>query len=160
MNNNYNPGCYINQNPFGNPFNQVPQMQQAPQNFQQQMPTMQQASNYISGRIVDGEDVVKVAEIPFGGYGVFPRADLTEIYFKTWNNNGTTSIITYKPVTQQSVQSQEEIINKILQKVENLEAKLLELTQPYPAISTTPATVEMGESTQSIKKREVNLNDY
>lgn len=158
MNNNYNPGCYVNQNPFGNFYNTQGQPQQNPQNFQQQMPVMQQ-TNYISGKIVDSEDIVKVADIPFGGYGVFPRADLTEIYFKTWNSNGTTSIITYKPVTQQSVQSQEEIINKILQKVENLETKLLGLTQPYPAISTNPANSETGESTQSIK-REVNLNDY
>ena len=158
MNNNYNPGCYVNQNPFGNFYNVQGQPQQNPQNFQQQMPVMQQA-NYICGKIVDSEDIVKVADIPFGGYGVFPRADLTEIYFKTWNNNGTTNIITYKPVTQQSVQSQEEIINKILQKVENLENKLLGLTQPYPAISTNPANSETGESTQSIK-REVNLNDY
>lgn len=153
MNNNYNPGCYINQNPFGNLMNQTSQpQQQNPQNFQQQMPLLQQ-TNYISGKIVDSEDVVKVAEIPFGGYGVFPRADLTEIYFKIWNNNGTTSIITYKPSTQQPVQSQEEIVNKILQKVENLENKISELTQPYPIIATTSA---QGE----IKKREVNLNEF
>lgn len=153
MNNNYNPGCYINQNPFGNLMNQTSQpQQQNPQNFQQQMPLLQQ-TNYISGKIVDSEDVVKVAEIPFGGYGVFPRADLTEIYFKIWNNNGTTSIITYKPSTQQPVQSQEEIVNKILQKVENLENKISELTQPYPIITTTSA---QGE----IKKREVNLNEF
>lgn len=152
MNNNYNPGCYINQNPFGNLMNQTSQPQQSPQNFQQQMPLLQQ-TNYISGRIVDSEDVVKVAEIPFGGYGVFPRADLTEIYFKIWNNNGTTSIVTYKPSTQQPVQSQEEIVNKILQKVENLENKISELTQPYPIITTISAQEET-------KKREVNLNEF
>ena len=153
MNNNYNPGCYINQNPFGNLMNQTSQpQQQNPQNFQQQMPLLQQ-TNYISGKIVDSEDVVKVAENPFGGYGVYPRADLTEIYFKIWNNNGTTSIITYKPSTQQPVQSQEEIVNKILQKVENLENKISELTQPYPIITTTSA---QGEN----KKREVNLNEF
>ena len=152
MNNNYNPGCYINQNPFGNLMNATGQSQQQnPQNFQQQMPMMQQA-NYISGRIVDSEDVVKVAEIPFGGYGVFPRADLTEIYFKIWNNNGTTSIITYKPSAQQPVQSQEEIVNKILQKVENLENKISELTQPYPIITAS--------TQEETKKREVNLNEF
>ena len=75
------------------------------------------------------------------------------VMHKIWNNNGTTSIITYKPSTQQPVQSQEEIVNKILQKVENLENKISELTQPYPIITTTSA---QGE----IKKREVNLNEF
>jgi hypothetical protein len=42
--------------------------------------------------------MVKVAEVPIGAYGVFPKADLSEIYIKTWNNNGTTSIVTFKPV--------------------------------------------------------------
>jgi hypothetical protein len=47
---------------------------------------------------VDSEEMVKATEVPIGSYGVFPKADLSEIYLKTWNNNGTTSIIKFTPV--------------------------------------------------------------
>jgi hypothetical protein len=60
-------------------------------------PIPQQQNVGINGKIVDSEDIVKATEVPIGGYGVFPKADLSEIYIKTWNNNGTTSILTYKP---------------------------------------------------------------
>jgi hypothetical protein len=60
-------------------------------------PIPQQQNVGINGKIVDSEDIVKATEVPIGGYGVFPKADLSEIYIKTWNNNGTTSILIYKP---------------------------------------------------------------
>ena len=55
----------------------------------------------LNGKIVDSVDMVKVTEVPVGGYGVFPKADLSEIYIKAWNNNGTTNTIVYKPSPQE-----------------------------------------------------------
>lgn len=52
----------------------------------------------LNGKLVDTIDMVKAAEVPLGGYGIFPKADLSEVYIKTWNQNGTTSIITFKPM--------------------------------------------------------------
>ena len=47
----------------------------------------QNLNQSLLGKVVDGEDVVKATEVPFGGYGVFPKADLSELYIKSWNND-------------------------------------------------------------------------
>lgn len=43
-----------------------------------------------------------MTDVPFGSFSVFPKGDFEEIYLKTWNNNGTTQIITYKPVIEEA----------------------------------------------------------
>ena len=68
---------------------------------QPQMTTSQ--SNQIPGKIVDSQEVARVSDIPFGGYGIFPKADLSEVYVKMWNNNGTTSLVCFKPVVEGKV---------------------------------------------------------
>lgn len=71
-----------------------------------QMPQMQPQSqpmtstSILNGKLVDSIDMVKATEVPIGGYGIFPKADLSEIYIKSWNNNGTTNISIYKIVTE------------------------------------------------------------
>ena len=107
------------------------------------------------GKVVDGEDVVKATEIPIGGFGVFPKADLNEIYVKTWNNNGTTQILKYQPAIVN--ETEENNINEtaiILEKINSIEAKLNELAGavfPQPQIKN-----DMFES----KRKELNINAY
>jgi len=84
--NNYYPNYYQNMYNSGissNPYAQL---------IQQQV-----SANTLNGKVVDSQDVVKATEVPIGSYGVFPKADLSEIYIKSWNNNGTTNIVTFKP---------------------------------------------------------------
>ena len=78
-------------------------LQNYQQNLQQpmiqaQMPgTNQQMS--ITGKVVDSIDVVKATDIPMDGNAYyFPKADGTEVYCKQWLQNGTTRILTFKPV--------------------------------------------------------------
>lgn len=79
----------------------------------------------LNGKVVDGEDVVKATEVPIGGYGIFPKADLSEVYLKTWNNNGTTSIITYKPDKNAETPVQSAVtLDIIAQKIDALETKI------------------------------------
>lgn len=92
---NYYPNNYYLNYPYGNQY----QQQQMPYQAQAQTPQPQG----LNGKIVDSQDVVRATEVPIGGYGIFPKADLSEIYIKSWNNNGTTSVITYKPESPQSV---------------------------------------------------------
>jgi len=136
--NNYNPNYYTSYNPY-NQYTQ-PQMQQAPQmpqsQFQQQQPQMQMQMpqqsiqqfpiNVLNGKIVDSADIVKATEVPLGSYGIFPKADMSEIYIKTWNSNGTTSIITFKPTVPEELPPVRENndIGQVLQKIETLELKL------------------------------------
>ena len=121
--NYYNPNYYTsypysyNYNNYTGQNTMPPVSASIPMN-QNNMP--QQASVIgLNGKIVDGEDVVKATEVPIGGYGIFPKADLSEIYLKTWNNNGTTSIITFKPDNKptenliQSTTTLDDVINKI-----------------------------------------------
>ena len=144
--NYYNPNYYMG----GVPYNQytyasLPQQNTIPPSMamtQNNVPQNTLLNNAtLNGKIVDGEDVVKATEVPIGGYGIFPKADLSEIYLKTWNNNGTTSIITFQPLPvideDQIRQKQSAISNyELLEKINNIETKLDSLLiQPKQNIS-------------------------
>ena len=100
---------YLNPNYF-NQYNQMPnpymdrmaQLQQYQQNLQQPIvPAQTPVSNQMSalGKMVDSIDVVKATDIPMDGNAYyFPKADGTEVYCKQWLQNGTTRILTFKPV--------------------------------------------------------------
>ena len=97
---------YYQPNLYGNyPYNQYGQGQSAmmPQPQQQVYSTLQ-------GKIVDNLETARVTDIPFGGYGVFPKADMSEVYIKMWNNNGTTSLVCFKPIVEGQVIKEEEKI--------------------------------------------------
>ena len=87
---------------------------------------MQPAVSALQGKIVDSADIVKATEVPFGGFAVFPKGDMSEIYVKSWNNNGTTQIHTYKPVpAEETPEAKQADVNAlILQQITNLENKL------------------------------------
>ena len=95
MNNPYMPM----QNPY---MERMAQLQQYQQGLQQPIvPTQTPVSNQMSalGKIVDSIDVVKATDIPMDGNSYyFPKADGTEVYCKQWLQNGTTRILTFKPV--------------------------------------------------------------
>lgn len=96
---------YLNPNYF-NQYNQMPnpymdrmaQLQQYQQSLQQPVSQSQMSA---MGKIVDSIDVVKAADIPMDGNSYyFPKADGTEVYCKQWLQNGTTRILTFKPVLE------------------------------------------------------------
>ncbi len=96
MNNNY-------QMPMQNPYmDRMAQLQQYQQSLQQPLtPTQMSGANQMStlGKMVDSIDVVKATDIPMDGNAYyFPKADGTEVYCKQWLQNGTTRILTFKPV--------------------------------------------------------------
>jgi len=81
--------------------------------------------------------------VPIGGYGVFPKADLSEIYIKSWNNNGTTSIVTFKPTVPVQASVKEAVpASDIIEKLNELESKI----DNFLTKSAVPA-----------KKKEINL---
>ena len=100
MNNNY-------QMPMQNPYmERMAQLQQYQQSLQQPMQNI--VSNQIPGanqqytpmgKIIENVDVLKTTEVPMDGNTYyFPKADGSEIYSKQWLANGTTRILTFKPV--------------------------------------------------------------
>ena len=80
------------------------QLQQYQQSLQQPLvPTQMSGANQMSalGKMVDSIDVVKATDIPMDGNAYyFPKADGTEVYCKQWLQNGTTRILTFKPVSE------------------------------------------------------------
>ena len=138
--NYYNQGFYPNYQYGGNQYQAAYQPQ----------PSLQPSLN---GKMVDSLDIVKATEVPIGGYGVFPKADLSEIYIKTWYQNGTTSILTFKPyippepIVETTSQNKEEI-NAILEKINNLENKI---DAALGQMTTMPAPAA---------KKERSANDY
>lgn len=122
-----------------------------PQSMNSQYNSQPQQQYYgLQGKVVENEDVVRITEVPFGSYGVFPKTDLKEIYLKTWNNNGTTKILTYKPV-EENTESEVDTNAILLEKINQLENKIDELFSKNTAISVPVQT--------ETKKKEVRINN-
>lgn len=137
---NYYPNNYYQNYPYGNSYQQQ---------SQQIIPALQ-------GKVVDSPDMVRVSEVPFGGFGVFPKGDLSEIYVKSWNNNGTTQINTYKPVPiEENKESQEQIsTNELLEKINALSEKVDVLIKGFAKPQIT------NNMSNSEKVKDVNVNAY
>lgn len=156
----YNSGYYMGNYPYGGSQYSLPGQLPSPQppfQIPQQITTPQLPQSNLNGKIVDSEDVVRATEVPIGGYGIFPKADLSEIYIKSWNNNGTTSVITFKPIISSATEIKKEdggeLTNLLLQKIETLENKIdMFLSQPTMQIVEPPQ--------QQIKKMEVAKNGF
>ena len=117
---------YYNQNPMGyyqtrGSVPMAPTMPAMPQPVPQPAPV-------INGKIVDSEEMVRATEVPMGGYGVFPKADLPEIYLKIWYSNGTTGVVKYKPEENKAILEQQQPtandLNQILDKINALDEKI------------------------------------
>ena len=115
-----------------------------------QMPQSPMVSN-LQGKVVDGIEIVKATDVPFGSFSVFPKGDFGEIYLKTWNNNGTTQIITYKPVVEEEIKKEEP--NLILEKINNIENQLTDLIN-----KVTPSQATSATAADQVVKKEVNPN--
>ena len=156
MNNNY-------QTPTQNPYmERMAQLQQYQQSLQQPLvPTQMSGANQMSalGKMVDSIDVVKATDIPMDGNAYyFPKADGTEVYCKQWLQNGTTRILTFKPVLEDNpnnVSSEteklkiglsDEVTEVFMKRFDELEKRIDDL-MPKPTVKTTATRTkkETGE---------------
>jgi hypothetical protein len=142
MNSVYNPqGFYPQQ--YGNyaPYQQIQQQRFQPQ---EQYPAMQnQQAIGLNGRIVQVVENINANEVPMdGSMAFFPKQDLSEIYVKGWNADGTIKTIVYKPqIDNKSVQAvntsldteklkidlSEQVTAGIMQRFDDLSAKIEQL---------------------------------
>lgn len=99
MNNSY----IQSQNPYMDRMNFLQNYQQSLQQQPMQMnqqPIPQQIVG-INGRIVQAVENINANEVPMdGSMAFFPKQDLSEIYVKGWNADGTIRTIVYKPYTE------------------------------------------------------------
>lgn len=123
------------------------------QNYQQSLqqpivPTQTPVSNQMSalGKMVDSIDVVKATDIPMDGNAYyFPKADGTEVYCKQWLQNGTTRILTFKPVLEDNpnnsssdteklkIYLSDEVTDAFMKRFDELEKLLDSLAHKKPA---------------------------
>jgi len=95
------------------------------QQLQYQIP--QQQTSSLNGKVVDSLEVCKVQEIPFGSFGVYPKGDLSEVYVKSWNGDGTTKVVVYKPEVIQEPEKTDiymVALDEIKKSIESLEEKI------------------------------------
>lgn len=162
MNGVYNQqGFYPQQYGAYAPYQQVQQQRFQPQ---EQFQTIQnQQAIGLNGRIVQVVENINANEVPMdGSMAFFPKQDLSEIYVKGWNADGTIKTIVYKPqIDNKSVQAvntsldteklkidlSEQATAGIMQRFDDLSAKIEQLESKV-ALGTQRKT------TQSQSKKE------
>ena len=164
---------YPNYSQMNNPYAQMNNMYAQPnnpyadrmnflQNYQQslQQPvagTQMSLANQMSalGKMVDSIDVVKATDIPMDGNAYyFPKADGTEVYCKQWLQNGTTRILTFKPVFEDNpnnlssdteklkISISDEVTEAFMKRFDELEKRINDL---IPKKTTAKAKKESEE---------------
>ena len=89
-----------------------------------QRPAAQQSLR-LNGMMVQSVDSITADAVPMDGSAAFfPKQDLSEIYVKSWNPDGTIKTLTFHPVENSipSINSVDEQINVLTAKVNALEA--------------------------------------
>lgn len=129
--------------PFLNPYYFQQPAYQMPSTLYQQTPTQQ-----INGRIIDSIDSVTANDVSMQGFSLFPKNDLSEIYVKAWNPNGTiktTRYLPYNPEENNNVgilstatvntaeRGAENATEGIMERLNSLEEKIDKLLKPAKA---------------------------
>lgn len=123
--------------PYLNPY----YFQQPP--YQMQSPIYQPAQTpQINGRIIDSIDSVTANDVSMQGFSLFPKNDLSEIYVKAWNPNGTIKTTRYLPAENANVgilsndsadvakQGVQNAADGIIERLNTLEDKIDKLLKP------------------------------
>lgn len=123
------------------------------QNYSYGNNTYQQQAQ-LQGKVVDSVDMVRANEVPFGGFGIFPKGDFSEIYVKSWNNNGTTQINTYRPIPVEETKEAKELSAR-----DELLAKITALNEKLDAVIKNAETPDTKTVTPAAAK-DVNVHAY
>lgn len=90
-----------------NAYDRMGQLQQYNQNLQAQFAPMQQPTQNIpqvqnlglNGKFIQVIENITANDVPMNGeVALFPKQDMTEIYAKAWQSDGTIKTVVYKPV--------------------------------------------------------------
>lgn len=135
---------------------------QQPQMVQSQMPLSSNIPNVT--KIVDSIEVVKATDIPMdGNMYYFPKADGTEIFGKQWLQNGTTRILTFKPVLDEEpntlskaeqklkIDLSEEATEGIMKRFDELETKISSLTKSLTKTSKARVSQDLKQGKEEIE---------
>lgn len=131
-------------------------------------PTTNSNQPSLFGKYVDGIEMVKAMDQPIGSSGIYPKADMSEIFVKGWNNDGTTFINNYKliePIKNKDDNNMssfnfDEKLNTIQQLINSLEKKIdgIKLNISNDGNNTTSASTTIS-SNRKKKSGEVTDNE-
>jgi hypothetical protein len=105
---------YLQQNQQSYPqyYNPLAQVQNRAIDYQQNMPNTYQQNQIvqgINGKIIAEMSQITANDVPMdGSVAFFPKQDLSEVYAKSWNADGTIRTVTYKPVLDNEPKSASE----------------------------------------------------
>ena len=126
--------------------NQVPQNQQFPMN---QQPVV----NPLNGRMVNSIEEITANDVPMNvPYSIFPKNDLSQIYIKSWNANGTIQTIAYAPIQPENAEQGANIpqtdFNVLNEDVRALRQEILERFDRLESSMTNSKTKASGSRTK------------
>ena len=156
-----NPYAQMN-NIYAQPNNTYSDRMNFLQNYQQSLqqpmlPTQMSGTNQMSalGKMVDSIDVVKATDIPMDGNAYyFPKADGTEVYCKQWLQNGTTRILTFKPVFDDDTNNVSNTEEKL--KFEGFESVLTDISENVDSILEKINEITTPQKTNAKTKKELS----
>lgn len=91
-------------------------LQQSQPLFNQQQSIQPQQQAGLNGKVVQAVEQITANDVPMdGSVAVFPKQDMSEIYTKSWNADGTIRTVVYKPYTA----SKPDVANKFSRHVQN-----------------------------------------
>ena len=143
-----------------NPYFQQPRMQQSqieqmqPVNqFQQQMP------RGVNGRVVQSVEMITANDVPMDGSAAFfPMQDMSAIFAKSWNADGTIKTVIFKPVNETVPQNESQ--NKENLKFELSDGTVAAFMNRFDELSERLEQLEFSvnktvskSSTQSTKRK-------
>lgn len=118
---------------YPSPYNNMYTPNYGMQNYsvpQYSPPVVSQPQNQYSsivGKIVESPEIVKISEIPLGGYGVFPLSDYSKVIIKSYDKDGNLQYLNYdlvKPAEVKAVNIYEDKLNDIYDYIAKLDKKM------------------------------------
>lgn len=151
INNGYNQQM---QNPYQQRMDFLQSYQQSLQQPVQQM----QVPIGLNGKIVPSVEVITANDVPMdGSVAVFPKQDMSEIYIKFWENNGTIRTIVFRPILEEDPNSlptkdektilalSESVTGAFMDRFDSLERQINELmAKPMTKSMTSKTKKESG----------------
>lgn len=127
------------------------------QQYQPVQQPVQQPVAQLVGKPVDKQESIQASDVPMNmPYALFPKNDLSEIYLKSWNANGTIQTVVFKPINNSMVnpipnvengkiEANTDATEEIMRRLDELSNQIQEIGNSIPKPRTAKAKKE-GDS--------------
>lgn len=157
----YNPYNNPYNNPYYNYNNYVSQSQQMYKQPQQMYKP--QNAVVLQGKVVDSLDVVKATDIPYdGSVSYFPLTDGTAIITKQLQQDGTSKMVIYKPITENEEPKSKYVTeNDFKEQIKDMDSKFItedDFKEQIKSINNKDIK-DMKEDIKALKRKLEDITD-